>query len=318
MKRLSPPPAVLYAAGLIFLLVAPTFLYPVLLMKILCFAMFACAFNLLLGYTGLLSFGHAAFFGTAVYLTAHALKVWAWPTLIGIAFGTAAAALLGLVIGLLAIRRQGIYFSMITLAMAQLVYFFFLQSPFTGGENGLHGIPRGSVLGVNLGGELNIYYFVAVVFALSFWLIHRTIQSPFGQVLRAIRENEPRAVSLGYDVARYKLLVFVISAALAGLAGATKAVAFNLASLADVHWHTSGDVVLMSLLGGMGTVLGPVVGSAVVVTLQTQFADKLGSLITLSMGGIFALCVLAFRRGIVGELGDWLSRQSLLSGAAKR
>ncbi|MDR1967881.1 MAG: branched-chain amino acid ABC transporter permease [Burkholderiaceae bacterium] len=318
MKRFSHPTLALYAAGILFLLAAPAFVYPVLVIKILCYAMFACAFNLLLGYTGLLSFGHAAFFGTAAYLTGHALKVWAWPTLGGIAFGTAAAALLGLVIGLLAIRRQGIYFSMITLAMAQLLFFVFLQAPLTGGENGLHGVPRGSVFGVDLSDEQHLYYFVVAVFVLTFGLIHRTIRSPFGQVLRAIRENEPRAISLGYDVLRYKLLAFVLSAALAGLAGATKVLAFSLASLPDAHWHTSGEVVLMSLLGGMGTVLGPVAGAAVVVTLQTQLADKVGSLITVIMGGTFVLCVLMFRRGIVGELGGWLSRQNWLDGGSPR
>lgn len=317
MKRLINPTAALYAVGLIFLLVAPTFLYPVLVMKIMCFAMFACAFNLLLGYTGMLSFGHAAFFGSAVYLTGHALKVWAWPTLLGIAYGTTVAALLGLVIGLLAIRRQGIYFAMITLAMAQLVFFFFLQAPFTGGENGLHGVPRGTVFGVDLHDEQNIYYFVVIVFVLTFWLIHRTIQSPFGQVLRAIRENESRVISLGYDVGLYKLLAFVLSAALSGLAGSVKVVAFNLASLADVNWHTSGEVILMSLLGGMGSVLGPVAGAAVVVTLQTYFADKVGSLITVILGATFVLCVLAFRRGLVGEIGGWLSQLRLTNGTNK-
>lgn len=296
--------------GLIFLLIAPTLIYPVLMMKILCYAIFACAFNLLLGHTGLLSFGHAAFFGTAAYTTAHVIKVWAVPTLVGMAFGTAVAALLGLVIGLLAIRRQGIYFAMITLALAQMVFFFFLQAPFTGGEDGLHGVSRGSILGLDLNNEMTLYYFVLIIFLLSFWLIHRTIRSPFGQVLSAIRENEPRTLSLGYDVARYKLLAFVLSAMLSGLAGSTKVIVFKLASLSDAHWHTSGEVVLMSLVGGMGTIFGPVVGASIIVSLQSQLADKVGSLVTVIMGSIFVLCVLLFRRGIVGEISARYHRRS--------
>ncbi|MCX7166813.1 MAG: branched-chain amino acid ABC transporter permease [Rhodocyclales bacterium] len=290
-----------YLFGLALLLLAPTFIYPILVMKVLCFALFACAFNLLLGYTGLLSFGHAVFLGTAAYVTGHALKVWELPTLAGLLVGTGAAALLGWVIGSLAIRRQGIYFAMVTLALAQMVFFFFLQAPFTGGEDGLQGVPRGTLFGLELADDMNLYYLVVAIFAGSFWLIQRTIHSPFGQILKAIRENEARTISLGYDVAKYKLLAFVLSAGLAGLAGATKTLVFKFATLTDAHWHTSGEVVLMTLLGGMGTVFGPLVGATVIVTLQNELADKVGSLVTVIMGAIFVICVLAFRRGIVGE-----------------
>jgi branched-chain amino acid transport system permease protein len=292
-----------YGVLLAALLLAPLVAYPVLIMKVLCFALFACAFNLLLGYTGLLSFGHAAFLGTAAYVAGHALKVWELPAPVGLLLGTLAAGALGWLFGSLAIRRQGIYFAMITLALAQMMYFVFIQAPFTGGEDGLQGIPRGSLFGlVDLADDMNLYYFVLAVCLFGFWLIHRTIHSPFGQVLKAIRENEPRAISLGYDVAKYKLLAFVISAALAGLAGATKALVFTFASLTDAHWHMSGEVVLMTLVGGLGTVFGPVVGAGVIVTLEDQLADKVGSLVSVIMGCIFVVCVLAFRRGIVGEL----------------
>jgi len=292
-----------YGLLLAALLLAPLIAYPVLVMKVLCFALFACAFNLLLGYTGLLCFGHAAFFGTAAYVAGHALKVWGLPAPAGLLTGTLAAALLGWLFGSLAIRRQGIYFAMITLALAQMMYFVFIQAPFTGGEDGLQGIPRGSLFGVaDLADDINLYYFVLAICVFGFWLIHRTIHSPFGQVLKAIRENEARAISLGYDVARYKLLAFVLSSALAGLAGATKALVFTFASLTDAHWHMSGEVVLMTLVGGLGTVLGPVVGSAIIITLEDQLADKVGSLVSVIMGCIFVVCVLAFRRGIVGEL----------------
>jgi branched-chain amino acid transport system permease protein len=292
-----------YGVLLAALLLAPLVAYPVLIMKVLCFALFACAFNLLLGYTGLLSFGHAAFLGTAAYVAGHALKVWELPAPVGLLLGTLAAGALGWLFGSLAIRRQGIYFAMITLALAQMMYFVFIQAPFTGGEDGLQGIPRGSLFGlVDLADDMNLYYFVLAVCVFGFWLIHRTIHSPFGQVLKAIRENEPRAISLGYDVAKYKLLAFVISAALAGLAGATKALVFTFASLTDAHWHMSGEVVLMTLVGGLGTVFGPVVGASVIVTLEDQLADKVGSLVSVIMGCIFVVCVLAFRRGIVGEL----------------
>lgn len=290
-----------YLIGVALLLVAPSFIYPVLIMKVLCFALFACAFNLLLGYTGLLSFGHAAFLGTAAYITGHVVKVWGLPSIAGIAVGTAGAAILGLAFGYLSIRRQGIYFAMVTLALAQMIYFVFLQAPFTGGEDGLQGVPRGSIFGWDLSIDGNLYYVVLAICVGAFWLIQRTINSPFGQILKAIRENEPRAISLGYDVAKYKLLAFVLSAALAGLAGSTKTIVFKFATLTDAHWHTSGEVVLMTLLGGMGTVFGPVVGASVVVMLQNQLADKVGSLVTVIMGTIFVVCVLAFRRGIVGE-----------------
>jgi branched-chain amino acid transport system permease protein len=292
----------LVAAGLL----APFAIYPVFLMKALCFALFACAFNLLLGYVGLLSFGHAAFFGAAAYVTAHAVKVWGLPPELGILLGAAVAGLMGLAFGWLAIRRSGIYFAMVTLALAQMVYFFALQAPFTGGEDGIQAVPRGRLLGViDLANTLNMYYFVLAVFALGFFLIYRAVHSPFGQVLKAIRENEPRAISLGYKVDHYKLLAFVMSAALTGLAGSTKALVFQLAALTDVHWHTSGGVVLMTLLGGMGTLFGPVVGAFLVVTLQNYLA-QFGAWVTVITGAIFVACVLLFRRGIVGELARLL------------
>ncbi len=284
--------AIAYALLLVALLLAPLVIYPVLVMKVLCYALFACAFNLLLGYTGLLSFGHAVFFGTAAYVAGQAIKVWGLPTELGLAAGTAAAAALGWVIGSLAIRRQGIYFAMITLALAQMVYFYFLQADFTGGENGLQGVPRGKLVGlVDLSDDRNLYYFVLAIAVFGYWLIYRTIHSPFGQILKAIRENEPRAISLGYDVARYKLLAFVLSAALAGLAGATKLLVFQFATLSDAYWQTSGEVVLMTLLGGLGTVFGPVVGATLIVTLQDELSDKVGSLVTVIMGVIFVVCV---------------------------
>jgi len=290
-----------YPLGIVLLLVAPMVLYPVLVMKVLCFALFASAFNLLLGFTGLLSFGHAAFFGSAAYFTGYALKVWAAPTLVGIFCGTVGAALLGFIVGSLAIRRQSIYFTMTTLALAQMIFFIYISSPFTGGEDGLQDVPRGTVFGVDLSHDTRLYYLVVVIFCAAFWLIQRVIHSPFGQILKAIRKNEQRTISLGYDVSRYKLLAFVLSAAIAGLAGATKTLVFTFATLTDVHWHTSGEIVLMTLVGGVGTVLGPVVGATVIVALQNYLADKVGSLVTVIMGAIFVLCVLAFRRGIVGE-----------------
>jgi branched-chain amino acid transport system permease protein len=291
--------AVLLAAGLL----APLVIYPVFLMNALCFALFACAFNLLLGYTGLLSFGHAAFFGTAAYVTGYTAKVMGLSTGLAILAGTAAAVLLGIIFGGLSIRRQGIYFAMITLALAQLIFFFYLQAPFTGGEDGLQAIPRGRLLWViHLEKDLTLYYVVFAIFLFGFLLIHRTIHSPFGQVMKAIRENEPRAISLGYDVNKYKLLAFVLSAGLAGLAGATNAIVFTFVTLTDVDWHTSGDVVLMTLLGGMGTIFGPVVGALSIVTLESKLSDKVGSLVTVIIGAIFVICVLLFRRGIVGEI----------------
>lgn len=291
----------LSAAVFALLLIAPAVVYPVLIMKVLCFVLFATAFNLLLGYTGLLSFGHAAFFGAAAYLTGHALKVWELPTIVGLLIGVLGASALGWVIGVLAIRRQGIYFTMTTLALAQMVYFVFLQSPFTGGEDGLQEVPRGNLFGLNLSDDLNMYYVVIGIVCAAFLFTQRIINSPFGQILTAIRENEPRAVSLGYDVAKYKLLAFVLSAGLAGLAGATKTLVFMFATLTDAHWHASGEVVLMTLLGGVGTVFGPGVGAGIVVTLQNFLADKVGSFVSVIMGVIFVICVLAFRRGIVGE-----------------
>ncbi|MGH8798996.1 MAG: branched-chain amino acid ABC transporter permease [Casimicrobiaceae bacterium] len=283
--------------------------YPIFLMKALCFALFACAFNLLLGFGGLLSFGHAMFFGTASYVCAHAAKVWGLSPELAIALGTLAAAVLGCIVGALAIRRQGIYFAMITLAVAQMIYFFYLQMPFTHGEDGIQAVPRGRLFGVlDLSHPLAIYYTVLAIFLAGFLLIYRIIHSPFGQVLKAIRENEPRAISLGYDADRYKLLAFVLSATLAGLAGATKAIVFQLASLTDVHWTMSGEVVLMTLLGGMGTVFGPVVGAFVIITLENYLAG-FGEWVTVITGAIFIVCVLAFRRGIVGEFLAWWERR---------
>jgi branched-chain amino acid transport system permease protein len=282
-------------------------IYPVFLMKALCFALFACAFNLLIGFGGLLSFGHAMFLGIAGYVCAHAAKVWGWPPEAAILAGTSAAAALGLVTGLLAIRRQGIYFAMITLALAQMIYFFCLQAPFTHGEDGIQSVPRGRLFGLlDLSNTLTMYYFVLVVFIAAFALIYRVVNSPFGQVLKAIRENEPRAISLGYDAERYKLLAFVLSATLAGLAGATKAIVFQLASLTDVHWTMSGEVVLMTLLGGMGTVFGPVVGAFIIIGLENYLAS-FGEWVTVITGAIFVVCVLAFRRGVVGEIMAWWS-----------
>src|SRR6202165_1368185 len=284
--------------------------YPVFLMKALCFALFACAFNLLIGFGGLLSFGHAMFLGTAGYVCAHVAKEWGWPPEAAILMGTGAAATLGLVTGLLAIRRQGIYFAMITLALAQMIYFFCLQAPFTHGEDGIQSVPRGRLFGLlDLSNTLSMYYFVLVVFIAAFALIYRVVHSPFGQVLKAIRENEPRAISLGYDAERYKLLAFVLSATLAGLAGATKAIVFQLASLTDVHWTMSGEVVLMTLLGGMGTVFGPVVGAFIIIGLENYLA-AFGEWVTVITGGIFVVCVLAFRRGIVGEIMAWWSQRN--------
>jgi branched-chain amino acid transport system permease protein len=288
---------------------APFVLYPVFLMKALCFALFACAFNLLIGYVGLLSFGHAAYFGTASYITAHTVKVWGVPPELGILLGTAVAAALGLGFGWLAIRRQGIYFAMVTLALAQMVYFWALQTPFTGGEDGIQAVPRGRLFGViDLSQSMTMYFFVLAIFLIGFFIIFRTINSPFGQVLKAIRENEPRAISLGYKTDHYKLVAFVLSAALAGLAGSTKSLVFQLASLTDVHWSMSGEVVLMTLIGGLGTILGPVVGAFIVITMENYLAQY-GSWVTIIQGVIFVLCVLTFRRGVVGEILEFLGRR---------
>ena len=298
----------LWTAALLALAVAaPFFLYPVFVMDGLCMALFACAFNLLLGYVGLLSFGHAAYLGTAAYITAHVVKVWGFPPEVGILAGVAVAAALGLVFGWLAIRRQGIYFAMITLAFAQMIYFIAVQAPFTGGENGIQGVPRGRLFGViDLSDSLTMYYFVLVMFLIGFAIIVRTIDSPFGQVLKAIRENEPRAISLGYRADRYKLLAFVLSAALSGLAGSLKVLVFQFAAISDVYWTASGEVVLMTLLGGLGTILGPVVGAFALVTMQT-YLSQMGSWVTVIEGIIFVVCVLMFRRGIVGVLAPYLT-----------
>lgn len=284
----------------VLLALAPLVLYPVYLMKVLCFALFALAFNLLLGYGGLLSFGHAAYFGMASYLSAYGAKAWGLTPEVAILLGTATAALLGLVFGALAIRRQGIYFSMITLALAQMAFFFALQAKFTGGEDGIQAVPRGALFGViRLDDDRAMYGLVALVFFFGMLAIYRIIHSPFGQVLKAIRDNENRAVSLGYRVNQYKLAVFVLSATLAGLAGATKAIVFQLASLTDVHWSMSGEVVLMTLVGGMGTVFGPIVGALVIVTMETYLA-QFGAWVTIIQGCVFVLCVLLFREGVVG------------------
>ncbi|WP_416208043.1 branched-chain amino acid ABC transporter permease [Chelativorans sp. M5D2P16] len=300
--------AAIFLALLAVSLVAPFVLYPVFLMKVLCFALFACAFNLLLGFGGLLSFGHAAYFGAASYLSAHAAKVWGFTPELAILTGTLTAALLGVVFGALAIRRQGIYFAMVTLAFAQMVYFFSLQAPFTGGEDGIQAVPRGHLFGlISLRSDLTLYFVVLAIVFGGLLVIYRIIHSPFGQVLKAVRENEPRAVSLGYRVDRYKLAVFTLSATLAGLAGATKAIVFQLASLTDVHWTMSGEVVLMTLLGGMGTVFGPIAGAAVIVTMQNYLAT-FGAWVTVIQGAIFVVAVLLFREGLVGVISKWVRK----------
>ena len=282
--------------------------YPYFVMQALCFALFACAFNLLIGFVGLLSFGHAMFLGTAGYASAHAAKVWGLPPELCIIFGTVAAGLLGLVVGLIAIRRQGIYFSMTTLALAQMIYFFYLQAKFTHGEDGIQGVPQGFFLGVlDLSKPLVLFYVVLAIFMAGFLLIYRTINSPFGEILKAIRENEPRAISLGYRTARYKLAAFVLSAGLAGLAGATKVIVSQNASLTDVRWEMSGEVVLMTLVGGLGTIFGPVLGAFIIIAMQ-QYLAEFGQWVLVIQGVIFVACVLAFRRGIVGEIAHALRR----------
>ncbi|MEG2977519.1 MAG: branched-chain amino acid ABC transporter permease [Comamonas sp.] len=323
VQRIAP---VGYGLLLLGLIAAP-FLgaYPVFVMKLMCFALFASAFNLLLGYTGLLSFGHAAFLGGAAYVAGYSIKAWGFTPEIGMLLGTVVGGLLGLIFGWLAIRRQGIYFSMITLALAQMLFFVALQAKFTGGEDGLQGVPRGKLFGmIDLSSDLTMYYVALVVVTLAFLLIVRTIHSPFGQVLKAIKENEPRAISLGYDVNRFKLLAFVISAALTGLAGSLKTLVLGFATLSDVHWTTSGHVILMTLMGGLGTLSGPLLGSAVVVALENKIGDfgtflarttgvewfgTLGESVTIVTGLIFVLCVLMFRKGIMGELIAWLERK---------
>ena len=288
------------------LIVAPFFVYPLFLMQALCFALFACAFNLLIGYVGLLSFGHALYFGWASYLSAHAAKVWGFPPELAILTGTLTATALGIVAGALAIRRQGIYFAMITLALAQMMFFFAVQAKFTGGEDGIQSVPRGKMFGVlNLADQNMMYVVVVVIFLAGFLFIHRVINSPFGEVLKAIRENEPRAISLGYKTDRYKLVAFVLSATLAGLAGSTKAIVLQIASLTDVDWPMSGEVVLMTLVGGLGTIFGPVVGAFVIIAMQ-NFLNALDQWVIVIQGIIFVLCVLLFRRGIVGEIAHLL------------
>ena len=301
-----------YALLILILLAVPFIgLYPVLVMKVMCFAIFACAFNLLFGYTGLLSFGHAAFFGASAYATGwivHSLNV---SPEVGILFGMAVAAVIGLVVGAIAIRRQGIYFAMITLALAQMVYFACLQMPFTHGEDGLQGVPRGRLFGaLSLESDLAMYYFVLAVAIAVFVFIRRIVHSPYGQVLKAIRENEPRAISLGYAVDRYKLLAFVLSSALAGLAGSLKTLVLGFATLSDVHWSMSGEVILMTLLGGLSTFFGPVLGAGIVISLQDGLSDRAGSWVTVIIGGIFVVCVLLFRRGIVGEYVAFRARRT--------
>jgi len=299
---------VAFAVMVAVLLLAPLVVYPVFMMKVMCFALFACAFNLLIGFGGLLSFGHAMFLGSGGYAAAHAAKIWGLSPELAILFGTAVAVLLGAVVGLLAIRRQGIYFAMITLALAQMVYFFALQAPFTGGEDGIQAVPRGRLFGlIDLSQPMAMYGLVMAIFLGGFVLVWRVVHSPFGQVLKAIRENESRAISLGFDADRYKLVAFIISGGVAGLAGATKALVFQLASLTDVHWTMSGEVVLMTLLGGLGTLFGPVIGAAIIITMQNYLA-QLGAWVTVVQGVIFVICVLAFRRGVIGELGRWLKK----------
>jgi len=302
-----------YVALGVLALIAPFLgLYPVFLMKLLCFAMFACAFNLLLGFTKMLSFGHAAYFGSSAYVTGWLVTAMGWGTVAGVIGGVAISMLLGLVIGAIAVRRQGIYFAMITLALAQLVFFICLEANFTGGENGLQGIPRGSILGVvGLGDDRTMYYFVLAVFVGVYILIRRIVHSPFGQVLKAIRANEPRAISLGYKVDRYKLTAFVLSASLSGLAGSLKALVLGFVTLSDVSQGNSGEVILMTLLGGSGTFLGPVIGANVVVTLQEYLSDLVGAWVSVIIGAIFVVCVLIFRRGFVGEIQRRFAQRGL-------
>lgn len=312
VTRMPPHQRVAFGLLAAALVAAPVVgIYPVFLMKALCFALYASAYNLLLGYAGLVSFGHAAFLGSAGYVSAHAAKVWGLTPELAILAGTATSTLLGLAFGALAIRRQGIYFAMITLAMAQMVFFVCLQAPFTGGEDGLQGVPRGKLLGLlPLNSDLVLYFVVLAVFVAVFLAVVRIVHSPYGQVLKAIRENEPRAISLGYDVDKYKLLAFVLSTAIAGLAGSMKTLVLGFATLSDVHWSLSGEVVLMTLLGGMGTFAGPVIGAFTIIGLQTYLADRVGSWVTVIIGAIFVVCVLAFRKGFVGEFNAWQQRRA--------
>ena len=309
VTRMPPHQRVAFGLLAAALVAAPVIgIYPVFLMKALCFALYASAYNLLLGYAGLVSFGHAAFLGSAGYVSAHAAKVWGLTPELAILAGTATSTLLGLAFGALAIRRQGIYFAMITLALSQMIFFFCLQAPFTGGEDGIQAVPRGKLLGlIDLRDDRVMYAFVATVFFAAFYMIYRIVHSPFGQVLKAIRENEPRAVSLGYRADHYKLIAFVLSAGISGLAGAMKALVFQLASLTDVHWSMSGEAVLMTLVGGLGTIFGPMFGAFIIVAMQNYLA-QLGAWVTVVQGVIFVVCVMAFRRGIVGEIARRLRR----------
>ncbi len=317
MQGIARPPLWVLGLGLVIALAAPWVAYPVFLMKLLCWALLAASLNLLVGYVGLLSFGHAMFFGSAAYVTAHAVKVWAVDPALGLLLGSAAAAFLGLVGGLLAIRRMGTAFSMITLAIAQLVYFIALRAPFTGGEDGIQDVPRGRLLGlVPLGDNLALYYVVLAVVAAGFWIIYRTVQSPFGHVLAAIRDSEPRAISLGYRVNRYKLVAYVLSSALAGMAGALKALVFQIATLTDVSWTTSGEALLMVIVGGVQTLAGPLIGALVVVTMQNYFAS-FAEVVLMLQGLVFIVVVLVFRRGVVGEWKAWRQRRSARQQAAQ-
>jgi branched-chain amino acid transport system permease protein len=313
--RTSTIEAALLVLGIVVLVALPFFIYPIFVMKMMCFALFACAFNLLLGYTGLLSFGHAAFFGGAAYFTAHAVKEWGVGPEIGILIGVIGAAVLGVIIGFFAIRRQGIYFAMITLALSQMFFFFCVQADFTGGEDGIQGVPRGNFLGLlDLQDPHSMYYFVMANFLFGLFCVWRIVNSPFGMILRSIRENEDRAISLGYSVQRYKLAAFVMSAALAGLAGAVKALVFQFATLTDVAWQMSGEVILMTLLGGIGTLVGPIFGAGFVVALQNMLATS-SFPVTIATGLIFMICVLVFRRGVVGEVYAWLERRKTVGAA---
>ncbi|HET6609214.1 MAG TPA: branched-chain amino acid ABC transporter permease [Rhodopila sp.] len=302
MFGFSRSQSIAFVVMLALIVICPYVLYPVFLMRVLCAALFACAFNLMVGYVGLLSFGHAAFFGMGSYIAAWTMKNWGIDAIVAIAFGGATGAALGLVLGYLAIRRSGIYFAMITLALAQMVYFFCLEAPFTGGEDGIQQVPRGHMLGVlNLNNDMTLYWVVAGIFLLCFLMVHRIIHSPFGQVLKGIRENEPRAISLGYRTDDYKLIAFVLSCMISGIAGGTKAIVFGIATLTDVHYSMSGEVVLTTLLGGLGTVFGPVAG-AVMVTSMENYLAQFGAWVTVTQGVIFMVCVLAFRRGVIGEI----------------
>ncbi len=315
-RRLAALPRWVWAAALALALLAPWAAYPVFLMKLLCWALLAASLNLLVGHVGLLSFGHAMFFGSAAYATAHAVKVWGLEPLTAVLWGVATAALLGLAGGLLAIRRAGIAFSMITLAIAQLVYFVALRAPFTGGEDGIQNVPRGKLLGLlPLQGDTTLYYLVLALVALGFWIIWRTVQSPFGHVLAAIRDSEPRAISLGYSVNRYKLAAYVLSAALAGLAGSLKALVFQIATLTDVFWTSSGEALLMVIVGGVGTLAGPLVGALVVVAMQNYFAS-FAEVVLMLQGAVFIVVVLTFRRGVVGEWQAWRERRAERAAAA--